>query len=93
VPGEIRWRKTFRLAALRILISALALAAVLAADRLLLGGMMHMGALVLLFILPPPYVLPVFADVEEERTDISSSLSSMTLISLILFMLLTIIFA
>ena len=93
VPGEIRWRKTFRLAALRILISALALAAVLAVDRLLLGGMMHMGALVLLFILPPPYVLPVFADVEEERTDISSSLSSMTLISLILFMLLTIIFA
>ena len=93
VPGEIRWRKTFRLAALRMLSSALALAAVIAVDRLLLGGLMHTGALILMFILPPPYVLPVFADVEEERADISSSLSSMTLISLILFMLLTVIFA
>jgi len=93
VPGEIRWRKTLRLAALRILASALALAAVLIVDRLLLGGLMHTGALILMFILPPPYVLPVFADVEEERADISSSLSSMTLISLILFMLLTVIFA
>ena len=93
VPGEIRWRKTARLAAIRLGVSALALGAVLAADRLLLGGLMHPGALVLMFTLPPPYVLPVFADVEEERADVSSALSSLTLISLILFMLLTLVFA
>lgn len=46
-----------------------------------------------MFTLPPPYVLPVFADVEEERTDVSSALSALTLISLILFMILTVAFA
>ena len=93
VPGEIRWRKTARLAALRLITGAAALAAVLLIDRFLLGSMMHPGALILMFTLPPPYVLPVFADVEEERTDVSSALSALTLISLILFMLLTIAFA
>lgn len=93
VPGEIRWRKTARLAALRLLVSGAALAAVLLIDRLLLGSMMHPGALILMFTLPPPYVLPVFADVEEERTDVSSALSALTLISLILFMILTVAFA
>lgn len=93
VPGEIRWRKTARLAVIRLGVSAMALAAALCTDRLLLGGMMHPGALVLMFTLPPPYVLPVFADIEEERADISSALSTLTLISLILFMLLTAIFA
>lgn len=93
VPGEIRWRKTFRLAALRLGVSGAALLAVLLLDRLVLGSVMHTGALILMFILPPPYVLPVFADVEEERTDISSALSALTLISLILFMMLTVAFA
>ena len=93
VPGEIRWRKTARLAVLRLGVSALALGGVLLFDRLILSGMMHPGALVLMFTLPPPYVLPVFSDIEEERTDISSALSALTLISLILFMALTIVFA
>ena len=93
VPGEIRWRKTARLAALRLLVSGAALAAVLLIDRFMLGSMMHPGALILMFTLPPPYVLPVFADVEEERTDVSSALSALTLISLLLFMILTVAFA
>lgn len=93
VPSQIRWRKTARLAALRLITSGLALVLVLLADRLILGGLMHPGALILMFTLPPPYVLPVFADVEEERADVSGALSTLTLISLILFMLLTIAFA
>lgn len=93
VPGEIRWRKTAKLAALRLSVSLIAFAAVLAFDRLLLGGLMHIGALALMFTLPPPYVLPVFADVEEERTDISSALSTLTLLSLLLFVALTVVFA
>jgi hypothetical protein len=93
VPGEIRWRKTARLAALRLITGTAALIAVLLVDRLLMGSMMHPGALMLMFTLPPPYVLPVFADVEEERTDVSSALSALTLISLILFMILTVAFS
>lgn len=93
VPGEIRWHKTARLATLRLLVSGTALVLVLLIDRFILGGLMHPGALILMFTLPPPYVLPVFADVEEERTDVSSALSALTLISLVLFMILTIAFA
>jgi len=93
VPGEIRWRKTAKLAVLRLGVSLIAFVFVLAVDRLLLGGLMHVGALALMFTLPPPYVLPVFADVEEERTDISSALSTLTLISLLLFVVLTVVFA
>ncbi|MBR2943132.1 MAG: hypothetical protein IKB82_07005 [Clostridia bacterium] len=92
-PAEIRLGKTLRLAALRFGIAGIALLAVLAADRLLLGGMMHTGALVLLFMLPPPYVLPVFADEPQEREDISSALSVTTLISLLLFMAMTVVFS
>jgi len=92
-PAEIRLGKTLRLAALRFGIAGIALLAVLAADRLLLGGMMHTGALVLMFMLPPPYVLPVFADEPQEREDISSALSVTTLISLLLFMAMTVVFS
>lgn len=92
VSGEILWRKTAKLAGVRLVISALALGAVLLIDRFVLGGMMHPGALVLMLILPPPYVLPVFADVEEERADVSSALSVLTVISLVLFMVLTVVY-
>ena len=74
-------------------IAAAALAVALAVNRFMLGGVMHTGALVLMFTLPPPYVLPVFADVEDERTDISSALSVLTLLSLVLFMVLTVVYA
>ncbi len=90
--GQIRWKRTFKLCALRLGIAAIALGGVLLVNRFLLNGLIHVGALVLMFTLPPPYVLPVFADVEEERADVSSTLSALTLISLILFMLLTVIF-
>ena len=92
-PGDIRWDKTMRLAALRLGVSGAALAAALLINRFLLNGLMHTGALVLMFLLPPPYVLPVFADVEEERTDISCALSALTLISLLLFMAMTVFYS
>lgn len=93
VPEEIALRKTAKLAALRIGVAAAALVVALAVNRFMLGGVMHTGALVLMFTLPPPYVLPVFADVEDERTDISSALSVLTLLSLVLFMALTVVYA
>lgn len=91
-PESIRWGKTARLVALRLGVGGAALAVALLINRVLLGGLMHIGALVLMFTLPPPYVLPVFADVEEERADISCALSALTLVSLVLFMVLTVIY-
>lgn len=90
VPAQIRWRKIGSLVMLRLGVSALLLGAALLVDRFVLGQMMHPGALLLMFVLPPPYVLPVFADVENERADISSALSALTLISIVLFALMAV---
>jgi len=85
VPREIRWSKTVAVVVLRFVIMGILLGVALLLNSFLLGGAMHVGALILMFILPPPYVLPVFADAEDERANISSALSVITLISIALF--------
>lgn len=45
-------------------------------------------ALNIMFILPPPYVLPVFAEDENARNYISSSLSVSTILTVVLFVVL-----
>ena len=89
VPGEIPWKKTAGLIAMRMGILALLLGVVILLNRTVLNGMIFEGAAVLLFILPPPYVLPVFADEPGERVQISSALSALTLTTLILFAVLS----
>ena len=90
-PAQIQWKKIGTIMGLRLGISAVLLGAVLLVDHLLLGHMLHTGALLLMFILPPPYVLPVFADVEEERADVSSALSALTFVSIVLFAVLAVV--
>lgn len=85
VPSEIRWKKTAVIVLMRVVIMAALLGVAMLVNRFLLGGAMHTGALVLMFILPPPYVLPVFADAGDERANISSALSVITLLSIALF--------
>ena len=91
-PETIRWKKTAKLAGVRFAAAFCALCMALLFNRFVLDGMMHTGALMLMFILPPPYVLPVFADVEEERADIDSALSVLTLAGLVIFMVLIFLF-
>lgn len=90
-PSGIQWQKIGKLMLLRLGVSAALLCVVTAVDHLLLGKMMHSGALLLMFVLPPPYVLPVFADVEDERADVSSALSALTFVSIILFAVLAVV--
>lgn len=85
VPKEIRWRETFAAVIMRVVIMAVCLGVALIVNSVILGGVMHTGALILMFILPPPYVLPVFADAQDERANISSALSVLTLVSIALF--------
>ncbi len=92
VPSEIRWRKTAVIVGMRVVIMAIVLGLALILNRFVLGNAMHIGALVLLMTLPPPYVLPVFADAGDERANISSALSVLTLLSLIIFAVLTAVF-
>lgn len=82
---QVPWPRVLKYTAMRAGIMLLVYAVTIWANRALLGGVIHEGALRLMLILPAPYVLPIFADVEDERNDIASTLSVMTLISLLLF--------
>ena len=92
VPREIPWRKTGGLLAMRLIIMAIIVALGVLLNRTLLGGSIFEGALLLMCILPPPYVIPIFADEPSERVQISASLSAMTLMSMILFAVLSVVF-
>ncbi len=85
VPGDIPWKKTAGLIAMRLGIMAVCFAVMVLLNRTVLQGMLFEGAALLMLILPPPYVIPVFADEPSERVQISSALSAMTLVTMVLF--------
>lgn len=85
VIREIPWKKTAGLIAMRLGIMAVCYAVAVVLNRTVLGGVLFEGAMLLMLILPPPYVIPVFADEPEERVQISSALSALTLVTMILF--------
>lgn len=91
VLGEIPWGKTAGYIAMRLGVMAVILAVMVLLNRTILAGMMFEGAALLMVILPPPYVIPVFADEPSERVSISSALSAMTVVSLLLFAALSVI--
>lgn len=91
VPKEIPWKKTVGLIVMRLAIMALFYSALVWINRTLLNSMLFEGAILLLAILPPPYIIPVFADEPKERVQISSALSAMTLVTIVLFAVLSII--
>lgn len=82
---EIPWKKTIGMIAMRLVIAGVMLAIVMVLNRTVLNGIIFEGAAILLFMLPPPYVIPIFSDEPTERVQISSSLSALTLITMILF--------
>lgn len=85
VPGEIHWKETFRYVLLRLAVMAILLAVLLWLNRALLHSVIHPGAAVLMFLLPPPYVLPIFADDPQQRVQLSSAISALTVVTLVLF--------
>ncbi len=85
VLREIPWKKTLGLIVMRLAVAGAMLGLVILLNRTVLGGMIFEGAAVLLFILPPPYVIPIVADEPAERVQISSALSALTLVTMVLF--------
>ena len=85
LPGRIPWRETLSVVGLRL--------AIMLALRLVVGLILNLlwpearldAALNVMFILPPPFVLPVFADDPEQRVYISSALSASTLLAIMGF--------
>lgn len=85
VLREIPWKSTAGLIVMRLFVVAVCYGILVLLNRTVLKGMIFEGAALLLMILPPPYVLPVFADEPTERVQISSALSALTLVTMILF--------
>lgn len=91
VLKEIKFKDTARYIVLRLAAMAVLLAVLIVLNRTVLGGMIHEGAALLMFILPPPYVLPIFADDPTQRTALSSALSALTLTTIVLFAVMTLV--
>ena len=87
---QIDWRKVGGTILARMLIMALMLAATLALNRLIFGGIIETGAALMLFALPAPMLVSAFARDRSESGYIASTLSIMTLITGALFVLLAI---
>jgi len=90
VIKEIPWKKTAGFIAMRLVIMVSCFAVSVLLNRTVLGGMLFEGAMLLMLILPPPYVIPVFSDEPAERVSVSSALSAMTLMTIVLFALLSV---
>ena len=91
VLRQIPWKKTLGYIAMRLFVMAVILAITVLLNRTVLNGMIFEGAALLMVILPPPYVIPVFADEPAERVSISSALSALTVVTLLLFTALSVI--
>lgn len=91
VIKEIPWKKTAGLIGMRLVVAAILFGIVVLLNKTVLNNMFFTGAAMLMFILPPPYVIPVFADDPQERVQVSAALSAMTLMTVVLFGVLTVI--
>ncbi|MCR5627585.1 MAG: hypothetical protein K6F99_09705 [Lachnospiraceae bacterium] len=88
VLNNIPWGSVIKTAFSRILVMAvLRIIAGFIVNAFAPGSGLEM-ALNVMFILPPPYVLPVFADDEKQRNYVSSSLSVITLLTVVGFVIL-----
>ena len=88
VLNDIPWRATGKVVAVRLAIMMLL--------RLAFGALLNVlwpasgltAAINVMFILPPPFVLPVFADDADQRVYVSSALSVSTLVAIVGFAIL-----
>ena len=79
VLGDIPWVPTLKVVGLRLAIMLALRTALVALLALLWPGSGLAAAVNVMFILPPPFVLPVFADDADQRVYVSSALSVSTL--------------
>ncbi len=85
VLKDIPWRAACAVVGLRLAIMALLGVLLLLALNLLWPDMQVRAAVTLLFLLPPPFVLPVFATDTQQRAYVSAVLSVCTLITIVGF--------
>ena len=79
---DVPWVSTGKVVALRFGIMMILRFALLLVLRVILPSADLKGAINVMFILPPPFVLPVFADDADQRVYVSSALSVSTLVAI-----------
>ena len=82
VLGDIPWASTVKVVALRFAIMMLLRTALIALLGIMWPDSGLAAAVNVMFILPPPFVLPVFADDADQRVYVSSALSVSTLVAI-----------
>lgn len=87
--GAIDWREACTAFFCRTVICGILLAATLFLNRTVFGSSIPTDAAILMFILPAPYVIKVFAADGDHHAGLSSALSLMTFFTLIVFVLLS----
>ena len=85
VLGDIPWARTGKVVAVRFGILMILRFALMALLRILWPQAGLTSAINVMFILPPPFVLPVFADDADQRVYVSSALSVSTLVAIVGF--------
>ena len=85
VLDDIPWAQTAKVVVLRLVIMLALRTALVALLRVLWPQTDLTAAINVMFILPPPFVLPVFADDADQRTYVSSALSVSTLVAIVGF--------
>lgn len=91
VLRDIPWKEALRSVGLRLAVMAALGAGVILLFRFLWPDAHWEKAACLMFLLPPPFVLPVFSEDEKQRTYLSSVLSLSTLVTLCGFVVLALI--
>ena len=82
VLTDVPWASTGKVVAVRFGIMMILRLVLLFVLRLILPSANLTGAINVMFILPPPFVLPVFADDADQRVYVSSALSVSTLVAI-----------
>ena len=88
VLTDVPWASTGKVVAVRFGIMMILRLVLLLVLRLILPSANLTGAINVMFILPPPFVLPVFADDADQRVYVSSALSVSTLVAIVGFAIL-----
>lgn len=91
VLGDIPWRETGKVVALRYAIMLVLGFLLVMLLKLLWPAANLTAAITVMFLLPPPFVLPVFADDANQRVYVSSALSVSTLVAIAGFAVLAVI--
>lgn len=91
VPGDVSWGETWKVVALRYGIMFMLGVFFIGILNLLWPDAGLTSAVLVMFLLPPPFVLPVFADGADQRAYVSSALSMSTLAAIAGFAILAVI--